>query len=258
MKSCAAFYRSNSMLLKKAFIGAPQRKALRRQSFLLTHQSPEKKDLLPALHVADTGFADAELMQAAAMNQYKIDLLGPSHLDRQWQSRHNRQFCAENFTIDWQRKKVTCPAGKESSSWSDAKTETAKQVVKVKFSVKDWQICSFRADCAKSKRIRRTLTILPQVQYESQRKIREREKTPEYRKEYLRRGGIEGTISQAVRGFGIRRVRYIGEAKTQVQQVVSATAINFVRINNWLQEVPPAKTRQPLFAKVMRGKYSQN
>ena len=221
------------------------------------HRALEKKNLLPAMHLADTGFVDAELILAAEQN-YNIDLLGPSHLDRQWQSRNNPKFCAENFLIDWQRKKATCPAGKESSSWSDAKTETAKQVVKIKFSTKDCQVCSFRADCTKSKRARRTLTILPEVQYESQRKIREREKTPEYRKEYQRRSGIEGTISQAVRGFGIRRSRYIGQAKTHLQQVVSATAINFVRVNKWLHEVPVAKTRQPLFARVMREKGWQN
>jgi len=221
------------------------------------HRALKKKNLVPDLHLADTGFVDAELMLAAKQN-YNIDLLGPSHLDRQWQSRHNPQFCAENFLIDWQQKKAMCPAGKFSSSWSDAKTETAKQVVKIKFSVKDCQVCSFRADCTKSKRVRRTLTILPEVQYESQRKIREREKTPEYRKEYQRRCGIEGTISQAVRGFGIRRSRYIGQAKTHLQQVVSATAINFVRVNNWLHEVPVAKTRQPLFARVMGEKGWQN
>jgi len=96
------------------------------------------------------------------------------------------------------------------------------------------------------------------VQYKSQRNIREREKTAEYRKEYQRRGGIEGTISQATRGFGIRRSRYVGAAKTHLQQVVSATAINFVRVNNWLQEVPVAKTRQPLFARVMGEKGWQN
>ncbi len=64
------------------------------------------------------------------------------------------------------------------------------------------------------------------VQYESQRKIREREKTPKYRKEYQRRSGIEVTISQAVRGFRISRSHSIGQAKTHLQQVVSATSIN--------------------------------
>ena len=69
---------------------------------------------------------------------------------------------------------------------------------------------------------------------------------------------LKARVWQAVRGFGIRRLRYIGQSKTHLQQIVSATAINFVRVNSWLQEIPPAKTRQPLFAKVMRGKYSQN
>ena len=67
------------------------------------HRALEKKNLLPALHLADTGFADAELM-LAAKNQYQIDLLGPSHLDRQWQSRNNPEFCAENFLIRHYRK----------------------------------------------------------------------------------------------------------------------------------------------------------
>ena len=183
--------------------------------------------MLPDLHLADTGFVDSELMLAAKQN-YNIDLLGPSHLDRRWQSRHNPQFCAENFLIDWQHQKAVCPAGKTSSNWSDAKTETAERVIKIKFSVKDCQVCSFRADCTKSKRVRRTLTILPEMQYESQRKIREREKTEEYRKEYQRRAGIEGTISQAVRGFGIRRSRYIGQAKIHLQNIMPAVAMNLV------------------------------
>ncbi len=219
----------------------------------LIHQSLDRQQLLPGIHLVDTGFVDAELM-LAAQNQYQIDLLGPSHLDQQWQSRHKPEFCGENFSIDWKHKKAICPAGQASSSWSETQTATAKQVIKIKFSVKDCGLCTFRPDCTKSRGGRRTLTILPQVQYESQRKIREREKTEEYRKEYRQRSGIEGTISQAVRGFGIRRSRYIGAAKTHLQQVVSATAINFVRVNNWLHEVPLAKTRQPLFSRVMQEK----
>lgn len=74
------------------------------------HQSLERKDLLPAMHLADTGFVDAELM-LAAKQKYKVELCGPSHLDQQWQSRHDPRFCAENFAIDWRQKKVVCPAG---------------------------------------------------------------------------------------------------------------------------------------------------
>jgi len=61
------------------------------------HQSLEKKDLLPAIHLADTGFVDAELM-LAAQGQYGVDLFGPSHLDQQWHAPQRpkvfrREFC---------------------------------------------------------------------------------------------------------------------------------------------------------------------
>lgn len=168
---------------------------------------------MPAVHLADTGFVDAELM-LSAQTRYTIDLFGPSHLDRQWQSRHNPKFSGENFLIDWQRKKAVCPAGKTSAGWSNVQSNTGKPVVKIKFSTKDGRVCLFRGDCTKSKIARRTLTILPEEQFEMQRVARQREKTRQYKREYRRRSGIEGTISQAVRGFGMRHSRYIGAAKT--------------------------------------------
>ncbi len=215
------------------------------------HRALKKKNLLPDLHLADTGFVDAELM-LAAQDRYQIDLFGPSHLDQQWQSRHNPKFSGENFAIDWERKKAVCPAGKTSAGWSNVQSNTGKPVVKIKFSTKDCRVCLFRGDCTKSKIARRTLTILPEEQFEMQRAARQREKTWEYKRQYQRRSGIEGTISQSVRGFGMRRSRYIGAAKTQLQNLMTATAVNFVRLNNWFNEVPIAQTRQPLFARVIR------
>lgn len=51
------------------------------------------------------------------------------------------------------------------------------------------------------------------------------------------------TLSQSVRAFGMRRSRYVGLAKTGLQQVCTATAINVARIENWLGGMPRAKTR---------------
>jgi transposase len=42
---------------------------------------------------------------------------------------------------------------------------------------------------------------------------------------------VEGTISQAVRAFGLRRTRYIGLAKTHLQHVLTAIAFNLARLN---------------------------
>jgi transposase len=46
----------------------------------------------------------------------------------------------------------------------------------------------------------------------------------------------------------MRRSRYIGLAKTGFQQVCTAVAMNAVRIVNWLDGVPRAKTRVTRFA----------
>ena len=65
---------------------------------------------------------------------------------------------------------------------------------------------------------------------------------------YKRRAGVEGTLSQGVRAFGLRRTRYWGVAKTHVQHVAIAAAINIDRLVAWLDERPRAQTRTSRFA----------
>src|SRR5262249_31959465 len=65
---------------------------------------------------------------------------------------------------------------------------------------------------------------------------------------YKRRAGVEGTLSQGVRAFGLRRTRYWGLAKTHLQHVAIAAAINIDRIVAWLDERPRAQTRTSRFA----------
>jgi transposase len=55
-------------------------------------------------------------------------------------------------------------------------------------------------------------------------------------------------LSQGVRAFGMRRSRYIGLAKTGLQQVCIATALNASRVVHWLAGMPRAKTRVTRFA----------
>jgi len=69
----------------------------------------------------------------------------------------------------------------------------------------------------------------------------------EGKERYKRRAGIEGTLSQGVRGFGTRRSRYRGLAKTHLQNVLIGTAINIDRIVNWIDGVLTAKTRTSRF-----------
>ena len=63
-----------------------------------------------------------------------------------------------------------------------------------------------------------------------------------------RRAGIEGTLSQGVRAFGMRRTRYRGLDKTHLQNVAIASAINVDRLVAWFDGQPRATTRTSRFA----------
>ena len=62
------------------------------------------------------------------------------------------------------------------------------------------------------------------------------------------RAGIESTLSQGVRAFGLRRARYRGLAKTHLQTVITAVALNLDRLAAWLDGRPLAPTRKSRFA----------
>ena len=50
----------------------------------------------------------------------------------------------------------------------------------------------------------------PEAQHKALLAAREREKTDAFAEQYARRAGIEGTISQGVRTYGLRQARYVG------------------------------------------------
>ncbi len=58
-------------------------------------------------------------------------------------------------------------------------------------------------------------------------------------------------MPEGVRAHGLCRARYIGFAKTHLQHLMTATAINCKRIYNWLSGVPQAATRTSQFVKLM-------
>ncbi len=62
--------------------------------------------------------------------------------------------------------------------------------------------------------------------------------------------GIEGTHAQAVARCGLRRARYRGLAKTRLQHVATAAALNLIRMGEWLAGTPLAGTRRSAFARL--------
>jgi transposase len=213
------------------------------------HQALERKGLLPYLHIVDTGYLDAELL-VTSQRDYGVELLGPTRADYRWQAQAAKGFDASHFQIAWEQQQAICPNGCMNSSWTPAIDSRTNEVVKIKFSMKDCQPCPSRSDCTRAKR--RTITVRRQDHYLALQAARIRETTEAYATEYARRAGVEGALSQGTRAYGLRRARYIGEAKTALQHLLTAAAINFVRIANWLMAKPLAKTRVSAFERTMK------
>ncbi len=233
------------------------------------HEALQKKDLLPGLarpatHIVDTGYLDAKLLFSTQQN-YDVDLLGPTRPDYRWQARANQGCAGADFHIEWQKQQATCPEGKISASWSEVVDNHGQETVKIKFAQKDCIACPSWSKCTRCGTLPRDEELLLSENlfsirhYWRQEKSDRRsgEKTEEYTKaEYARRAGIEGTISQGVRAFGLRRAKYVGLAKTHLQHVLAATAINFTRINNWILDIPLEKSRISAFERLMQPSMS--
>ena len=50
--------------------------------------------------------------------------------------------------------------------------------------------------------------------------------------------------------MGLRRSRYLGEAKTHFQHIATAAALNVVRCMAWFNGLPRAQTRQSAFVRL--------
>ena len=95
------------------------------------------------------------------------------------------------------------------------------------------------------------MKLLPRAQCLALYAARQRQQTPEFREQYAKRAGIEGTLSQGVRRCEMRRSRYIGLARTHLQHLLTAAALNLMRAVAWLTESPRAKTRRSRFAALL-------
>lgn len=214
------------------------------------HENLSLSGLLPTTHLVDAGYIEAKGI-VISKSQHNINLLGPPQYNRHWQSKEGKGFDLSNFQIDWENKVVKCPNEKTSNTWKNTKDSRGNDVVNVVFAKSDCSNCSQLRQCTKNKTQRRTLTLRPQELHDALVQARKQEQTVEFKKEYNLRAGIEGTISQGVRAFELRKVRYIGMAKAKLQQFVNAAAMNFVRIDSWLAGNIPETSRESAFARTM-------
>jgi transposase len=213
----------------------------------IIHEALSQKSLLPSQHFVDAGYVDAELL-VSSQQKYGIDLIGPVRPDPSWQASDPSAYDCSQFVIDWQQQKVTCPQGHHSKSWTGSRDRWKNEIITVNFGKKTCRECPSRQLCTRSQNYPRSLTLHPQAHQEALQQARQQQQTNQWRQIYNTRAGIEGTISQGVTAFGLRQNRYRGLAKTRLQHLAIATAINLKRLWAWVQGIPHASTRTSPFA----------
>ncbi len=213
------------------------------------HATLAQHDLLPDEHLLDAGYVDAEAL-VSARRDFGVEICSPVRTKVSWQAKAAEGFDLAQFTIDWDQRQATCPGGQTSGQWCARSSPHRKAAIQVRFSPTVCRNCPSQAKCTQARNGARTITFLPQAEYTALQHARQAQTTPEFKVTYAQRAGIEGTISQAVRGFDLRSTRYIGLAKTHLQMIATAVAINLHRLFDWWEEKPRARTRISPFAKL--------
>lgn len=211
------------------------------------HTALADKDLLPREHLLDAGYVDAGQI-VTSQDQHGVEIVGPVLADTSWQARASEGFEIACFTLDWDHQIATCPQGRVSRTWAEQHDAYDNSTVYIRFARVDCLACPSRAQCTRGPDNPRTLKVRQRAEHEALQRARQQQTTPDFKQRYAARAGVEGTLSQGTRAFELRRARYIGLAKTHLQHVITATAINLKRIVDWLSEMPRAATRTSAFA----------
>ncbi|WP_235787260.1 IS1182 family transposase [Streptomyces mutabilis] len=206
------------------------------------HDRLTSRGLLPAEHLLDAGYTSAELLLTAPVSR-GVTVTGPVRSNNTRQAVRGGGFGKTAFAINWQAKQAVCPAGATSRYWTEGVDNNGRDAIRIRFATATCAPCPVRDQCTRSTQYGRQLTVRPQDQDAVLERVRAEQSTGEWKQRYAARAGVEGTIHQAVATAGVRRTRYVGLAKTHLAHVLTATAVNLIRLDAWWNEIPLACTR---------------
>ena len=101
----------------------------------------------------------------------------------------------------------------QSVGWQERSDQHGHVSVRIRFSQAGCAACGCRAQCTRSAKLPRSLLVRERERYVALQAARERQYTEQFKAQYARRAGIEGTISQGTHHGDLRRTRYIGFVK---------------------------------------------
>ncbi len=120
----------------------------------------------------------------------------------------------------------------------------------VRFPAEDCRPCPVRARCTTAKQRGRQLTLRPRQVQQALDQARADQKDPRWQAKYAIRAGVEGAVHQAVAVTGMRRTRYRGLAKTHLDHVFCAVALNLIRLDAFWNDEPLDRTRTSHLARL--------
>jgi transposase len=205
------------------------------------------KAVPPQEHFVDATYISSELL-VHSRDEQGIILRGPTRPSQGWQTQVEGAYTLDQFAVAWDQQHVRCPQGHLSVAWWEHGGGQGRRPIMVAFDKQTCGTCPVRPCCTRAKHTGRRLRLPPQDQYEALQAAQTWSASEEGQQLYKRRAGVEGTLSQGVRACGLRRTRYWGLAKTHVQHVAIAAAINIDRLVAWLDDRPRALTRLSRFA----------
>jgi len=130
-------------------------------------------------------------------------------------------FSLDDFEIDEQSGKVTCPAGKTSHKRRRVGGDDPGW--RYQFSRKDCTGCELRAKCTRAKSSSKVVQITAKT--EALQPLRREQRTPEFRAKYRERVQVEHRIGRCIQ-LGGRQARYFGSQKLAFQIAMVATVAN--------------------------------
>ena len=170
----------------------------------------------------DAGYTSgAELVRAEAEGR---ELKGPMASAPTKEGR----LSSEAFNVSVADRRAVCPGGQTSTNCSRLE-EQKTGVVMYRF---EWNNalcgnCPQRARCLGPGQPHRTLVVGEHHDRLQARRLEQ--KTETFRADMHHRNGIEGTISELTRSYGMRRCRYRGLGKTRLQNWFAGAACNLKR-----------------------------
>ena len=173
-------------------------------------------------------YVDGAYVSAAGLAQAEKEgreLVGPA----QPSAHKGAGYRTEDFQIQVESRRAVCPADKENTQCSRLE-EQQNGKVSYRF---EWSThchdCPLRGQCVGAGQKHRTLVVGEHHTLLQQR--RREQKTDAFCQRMHTRNGIESTQSELVRGHGLRRARYRGKARLDLQIQFIGAACN---IKRWL------------------------